>query len=67
MHYIDLVTKKVFKDCGQFRYYVGSFVDAKDLQDLLNDIAIYDGFKNPKKFIAVIKRFEKETKEKCIY
>jgi hypothetical protein len=68
MHYIDLSTKKVFRDCGQFRMYIGSFSNARELQDILNDnIAFFDGFKNPKSYIAAIKRFEKQTKEKCVY
>lgn len=68
MHYIDLDKNKVFKDCGQFRLFVGSFDNARELQDRLNDeIATFDGFKKPKSCVAVIKLFEKQTKEKCVY
>lgn len=66
-YYINLATKKFFKDKGNYREYIRSFYNAQDLQELLQKICYYQGFKKPKNFIATIKKFERETKQECIY
>ncbi len=67
--YIDLATKSVFSDekGKSFKVYRGSFLNASDLQWILQSISYYQGFKKPKKFIATIQKFERETKQECIY
>lgn len=73
MDYVNLATKEVFGyKGGTIRTFLGKFQNAEDLQEILKQFAsekgcTFNGFKKPRKFIAVIRRFEKETGREVLY
>jgi hypothetical protein len=65
--YIDLAHKQVWEDSGDHRIYIGKFFDAVDLQACLQIIKPFKGYKKPKKYSSVIRRFIKETGREVFY
>lgn len=67
MHYVDFVTNKIYVDLNSSRVYFQSFSNAYELQEALQNIKYFKGFKNPKKYVTVLKKFQRETGIEIMY